>query len=98
MEVATESTAPNTSSPSSPSASAVPNAMPNVVPNAEASTAPPKKKVSDIVVTDANVAINVLAGFVTLAQQRGCYSLEESSKVWEAICMLESASKGVKAD
>ena len=58
-------------------------------------TEPPKKKVSDIVVTDANVAINVLAGFVTLAQQRGCFSIEESSKIWEAICMLEKASKEV---
>jgi hypothetical protein len=58
-------------------------------------TGAPKKKVSDIVVTDANVAINVLAGFVTLAQQRGCYSMEESSKIWEAICMLEKASKEV---
>lgn len=59
---------------------------------------PPKKKVSDIVVTDANVAINVLAGFVTLAQQRGCYNIEESAKIWEAICMLEKASKEVKND
>jgi len=88
MEAAVESTdVPKASSPST-----------DAVPGAEASTAPPKKKVSDIVVTDANVAINVLAGFVTLAQQRGCYSLEESSKVWEAICMLESASKSVKTE
>ena len=65
-------------------------------PSPASSTEPPKKKVSDIVVTDANVAINVLAGFVTLAQQRGCYSIEESSKIWEAICMLENASKEVK--
>ena len=88
MEVAAESTdVPKASSPSTDAA-----------PGAETSTAPPKKKVSDIVVTDANVAINVLAGFVTLAQQRGCYSLEESSKVWEAICMLENASKSVKTE
>ena len=65
-------------------------------PSPASSTEPPKKKVSDIVVTDANVAINVLAGFVTLAQQRGCYSIEESSKIWESICMLENASKEVK--
>ena len=78
---------PKPSSPSSPGAGAP-----------EPPVAPPKKKVSDIVVTDANVAINVLAGFVTLAQQRGCYSLEESAKVWEAICMLENASKSAKTD
>ena len=92
MEVAAESTdVPKASSPST-------DAAPGAAPGAETSTAPPKKKVSDIAVTDANVAINVLAGFVTLAQQRGCYSLEESSKVWEAICMLENASKSVKTE
>ena len=91
MEVETES--PITPTTSSPSTDAGAGAG-----AAETTTAPPKKKVSDIVVTDANVAINVLAGFVTLAQQRGCYSLEESAKVWEAICMLESASKNVKTE
>jgi hypothetical protein len=97
MEVETES--PFTPTTSSPSAAAnTIAAAPTAAPTAEPATAPPKKKVSDIVVTDANVAINVLAGFVTLAQQRGCYSLEESSKVWEAICMLESASKNVKTE
>ena len=80
-----ESSAAESSSPSS-----------EPVASQAASTQPPKKKVSDIVVTDANVAINVLAGFVTLAQQRGCYSIEESAKIWESICMLENASKDVK--
>ena len=85
MDPAPDATTTKPSSPSSAGAD-------------ETAAVPPKKKVSDIVVTDANVAINVLAGFVTLAQQRGCYSLEESAKVWEAICMLESASKNVKTD
>ena len=79
---------------------AVPSSSPSTEqpPSPATSTEPPKKKVSDIVVTDANVAINVLAGFVTLAQQRGCYNIEESAKIWEAICMLEKASKEVKND
>ena len=39
----------------------------------------------DIPITDNNIAFNVLISFVVLAQKRGCYSIQESSKIWEAI-------------
>ena len=44
-----------------------------------------KRRVSDINVTDQNAALNVMVGFLNVAQQRGVYSVEESAKIWE--CM-----------
>tara|TARA_B100000513_G_C11747911_1_gene132876 strand:+ start:38 stop:322 length:285 start_codon:yes stop_codon:yes gene_type:complete len=44
-----------------------------------------KKRVSDIHVPDQNAALNVMVGFLNVAQQRGVYSVEESAKIWE--CM-----------
>jgi hypothetical protein len=44
-----------------------------------------KKRVSDIQISDQNTALNVMVGFLNVAQQRGVYSVEESAKIWE--CM-----------
>lgn len=48
-----------------------------------------QKKISEIVVTNQNDALNVLVGFVNLAQQRGVYSIEESAKIWECVNMFQ---------
>ena len=40
---------------------------------------------TDVNVTDQNVALNVLVGFLNTAQRRGAFSMDESSKVWEAV-------------
>lgn len=50
------------------------------------------KKVCDIVVTDQSSALNVLVGFVSLAQQRGVFSIEESAKIWECISIFQNKS------
>ena len=42
-------------------------------------------KLTEIKITDNNVALNVMVGFLNLAQQRGVYSIDESSKIWECI-------------
>tara|TARA_A100001035_G_scaffold267720_1_gene251913 strand:+ start:586 stop:798 length:213 start_codon:yes stop_codon:yes gene_type:complete len=34
---------------------------------------------------DQNTAINLLIGYLDLANRRGTFSLEESAKIWEAI-------------
>lgn len=39
----------------------------------------------DIDVTNDNVALNLMVSFLNLAQRRGAYSLDESSKIWECI-------------
>jgi hypothetical protein len=36
-------------------------------------------------VSDQNKALNLLVSFINLAQKRGAFSLDESSKIWECI-------------
>ena len=52
-----------------------------------AAPAPETKQVNlvDINVTNENTALNLLVGFVNLAQKRGAFNMQESSKIWEAI-------------
>jgi predicted RNA-binding protein YlxR (DUF448 family) len=45
----------------------------------------PEVKLVDVVVTDENVALNVLVSFLSLAQRRGAFSMEESAKIWECV-------------
>jgi hypothetical protein len=39
----------------------------------------------DIDVTDDNVALNLMVAFLNMAQRRGAYSMDESSKIWECV-------------
>jgi len=39
----------------------------------------------DIVVTDENVALNMMVNFLTLAHKRGAFGFDESAKIWECI-------------
>ena len=45
----------------------------------------PEVKLVDIPVADENVALNLLVGFLSLAQRRGVFSLDESAKIWECV-------------
>ena len=40
---------------------------------------------TDVNISDQNVALNVLVGFLNTAQRRGAFSMDESAKVWEAV-------------
>lgn len=42
-------------------------------------------RLSEIPITDDNVALNVMVGFLDTAQKRGAYSMDESAKIWECI-------------
>lgn len=42
-------------------------------------------QLTDIEITNENMALNVLVSFVSLAQKRGAFSLPESSKIWECV-------------
>jgi len=56
--------------------------------HASATTEPVAQKprlLTDIQVTDENVALNLLVSFVNLAQKRGVFSLDESAKIWECV-------------
>ena len=48
-------------------------------------------KLTQVPVTDQNVALNLLVSFVNLAQRRGAFSLDEASKIWECIQKFQSA-------
>jgi len=45
----------------------------------------PEVKLADIPVADENVALNLLVGFLSLAQRRGVFALDESAKIWECV-------------
>ena len=49
--------------------------------------APEKKEIRlvDVPVTDENVALNLMVSFLTLAQKRGSFGLDESAKIWECV-------------
>ena len=42
-------------------------------------------KLTEIQVTDENIALNLIVSFLNLAQRRGTFSIDESSKIWECI-------------
>jgi len=46
---------------------------------------PPEVLLVNTPVTDENVALNVLVGFIGVAQRRGVFNLQESAKIWESI-------------
>ena len=48
----------------------------------------PPVRLVDEVITDQNKALSLLVSFITLAQKRGSFTLEESSKIWECIKMF----------
>lgn len=45
----------------------------------------PSVKLTDVVITDENVALNVIVSFLSLAQRRGVFSMDESAKIWECV-------------
>jgi len=46
-------------------------------------------KLVDVVISDENIALNVLVSFVSLANKRGAFGLDESAKIWECIQMFQ---------
>ena len=52
--------------------------------NAEQSEANQTRLV-DVEITDENIALNVMVGFLNLAQRKGAFAFDESAKIWECI-------------
>lgn len=52
---------------------------------------PPTKnvKIVDIPVRDENDALNVMVSFLSLAQKRGVFTIDESAKIWECIKVFQ---------
>jgi len=57
-------------------------------PESEVEPAQKEIKLVDIPVTDENVSLNLMVNFLSLAQKRGVFSLDESAKIWECIKMF----------
>ena len=52
-------------------------------------TAPQEFKLVDVVISDENVALNVIVSFLSLANKRGAFGIDESAKIWECIKMFQ---------
>ena len=46
-------------------------------------------KLVDVSVDNENVALNLLVGFVNMAQQKGVYNIQESAKIWECVKVFQ---------
>ena len=58
----------------------------DLIPTSSSSTTQqPPIRLVDIPITDDQVAFNLIVQFVQLAQKRGSYQMEESSKIWECL-------------
>lgn len=48
-----------------------------------------KVKLVDIPINDENTSLNIIVSFLSLAQKRGAFSIEESAKIYECIKMFQ---------
>ncbi len=48
-------------------------------------TEQPKIDLLKVEITNENIALNVLVGFLGIAQRRGVFAINESAKIYEAI-------------
>lgn len=46
---------------------------------------PQEMKLTSVQITNENIALNVIVSFISLAQRRGAFSIDESAKIWECI-------------
>ena len=53
--------------------------------------APKEVRLVDVPVSDENVALNLMVSFLSIAQKRGCFSLDESAKIWECVKKFQKA-------
>ena len=56
-------------------------------------TAPQQEQIKlvNAAITDQHIALNVLVGFIGVAQRRGTFALDESAKIYECIKMFQGA-------
>ena len=58
--------------------------------NTNSSTPTPVEvRLVDIPVTDENTALNIIVSFLSLAQKRGAFTINESAKIWECIKIFQ---------
>jgi hypothetical protein len=57
----------------------------------------PEVRLTDVPVTDENMALNILVSFLGVAQKRGTFSIAESAKIFECIQMFVSKATTTSA-
>ncbi len=67
----------------------------NMSEDTPAPTQPQEVRLTDIEVTDENMALNILVSFLGVAQKRGTFSIAESAKIYE--CIQKFISKAAPA-
>jgi len=61
----------------------------NIVMNETSPETQPKVRLVDIPVNNEVVALNMMVSFLSLAQQKGAFTIDESAKIWECIKMFQ---------
>lgn len=49
---------------------------------------PTELKLTDVKITDENVALNMMVSFLSIANKRGAFGIDESAKIWECVQMF----------
>ena len=72
------------------------NQMKEEAPAQQEESAPTQQEqtmdLSDVEVTNENIALNIIVSYVNLAQKRGAFNIKESAKIWECIQKFQRAS------
>jgi hypothetical protein len=58
-------------------------------PTPQETTPTPQVKLVEATISDQHMALNVIVGFIGVAQKRGCFALDESAKIYECIKMFQ---------
>ena len=53
---------------------------------------PQQVNLVSVPITNENVSLNVMVGFLNVAQKRGVFNVQESAKIWECIRMFQKPS------
>ena len=59
--------------------------QPQQEPQSQSQSQPTQPSITEVNITDENMALNVMVSFLHLAQKRGAFNLQESAKVWECV-------------
>lgn len=62
--------------------------MSSLTDNTATNSETPKALLVDVPVDGANSALNLMIAFLSVAQKRGTFNLQESAKLWECISVF----------
>ena len=59
---------------------------------------PAEIDLTTIPISSENVSLNVMVGFLNVAQKRGCFNIKESAKIWECIKLFQKNAAAAAAE